>query len=91
MMAIRWNGRIFRVKVRRVSHDRAKECFDVIGNNKTIMIESNRPILALKKLDNWHPTYKIISGKFNSPGFDKSLVDALHQGILNYEKANKRS
>lgn len=35
------------------------------------------------------PEYKIISGKFNTPGFEKALLDALHRNIKAYEAGNR--
>lgn len=83
---IKWNGRTFGALVIRVNHDRTKESFDVVGRNKTVIVESNRPMLILKRLDNWKPTYKITSGRFNSPGFDDALIKAVHEGIIEFEK-----
>lgn len=54
------------------------------------MVESNRPVLLLRGLDKWEPTYRIFSGKFNSPGFDQALIKALHEGVMRYEESMKK-
>ncbi|RYY21086.1 MAG: hypothetical protein EOO04_18865 [Chitinophagaceae bacterium] len=80
-MLINWNGKNFRVQVARISRDRAKERYEIRGRNKVIIVESNKPLLENKNLDDWMPTYRVTSGQVHTPGFEKALTDALHKHL----------
>lgn len=88
-MVIRWNGKNFRVIVKERYVTRFKVAYDVIGRNKTVVVESNKPLLENKGLDNWVPTYTVKGTSFNTSGFEKALIETLHRNISLIDQQTK--
>ena len=90
-MVIKWSGKSYRVKVKRLSlYVRKQETFEIKGRNRIIHVTSNRPVLEHKNLTNWKPTYTVVTPQILAPGFEKSMLETLHQSIEAYEKKTSK-
>jgi len=63
------------------------ERFEVKARNKTLTIQSNRPLLRGKGIKHRKPDYKLIAGTISSSGALEKIIEAVHSYLRNDERA----
>lgn len=85
-IAIRVSGRYIRLQVERIYVSDQIEKFEITARNKSLTIQSNRPLLRGKGIKHRRPDYKLIAGLINSAGVVENIIDTLHSYLKNDEK-----
>lgn len=85
-IVIRVDGRTIRLQVERVYLSEQIERFDVKARNKTLTIQSNRPLLISKGIKHRKPDYKLIVGDIKSSGALEKIIEAIHSYLRNDER-----
>lgn len=76
------NGyRNHQLKVEQIELDSRTEHFKIIGHNKSIVLESNRPLFRNRGLKHRKPDFKIVEGKVKYGGSIDILVTAIMDKI----------
>jgi hypothetical protein len=76
-IAIRVDGRYIRLQVERVYESNQIERFEVKARNKSLTIQSNRPLLRGRGIKHRKPDYKLIAGIIQSAGVVEKIKDAI--------------
>lgn len=69
-----------KIKVQHVPVDDRVEHFKLLGRNKTIVLECNRPFFRNKGLKHRRPDWKLIEGKIDH----QTSLDPVKDAILEY-------
>ena len=85
-IVIKVDRRPIRLQVERIFASPLIEKFLITARNKTITLQSNRPLLLGKGIKHRKPDYKIIVGVMISSGTEKAIVDSLHSYITKLEQ-----
>ena len=80
-IAIRVSGRYIRLQVERIYLSDQIEKFEVKARNKSLTIQSNRPLLRTKGIKHRKPDYKLIAGVINSSGALEKIINGVHDYI----------
>lgn len=80
------DGKYIRLQVERIYLSEQIERFEVKARNKTLTIQSNRPLLRGKGIKHRKPDYKLIAGDINSSGALEKIIEALHYYLRNDER-----
>lgn len=80
-ITIRHDGRAYKLKVVQVLNDCTHEQFDLIGRNRKVTIQSNRPYLRRLGLKHKRPNWVVIEGQVLLPGLLQNYIDELMQII----------
>lgn len=75
---IKYSGRWYKLKVEQFNVTERLEKFKIIGRNKTIVLESNRPLFRNKGLKHRKPDWKLVEGSLTST----SGLEEIQQKIL---------
>lgn len=86
-ISIRVDGRYIRLQVDRIYMSEQIERFEVKARNKTLTIQSNRPLLRGKGIKHRKPDYKLIAGTISSSGALEKIIEAVHSYLRNDERA----
>jgi hypothetical protein len=86
-ITIRVDGRTIRLQVERIYLSGQIERFEVKARNKTLTIQSNRPLLRGKGIKHRKPDYKLIAGDIKSSGALEKIIEAVHSYLRNDERA----
>lgn len=81
-IVVRVNGKHIRLQVDRIYQSAQIEKFEVKGRNKSLIIQSNRPLLRAKGIKHRKPDYKLLSGLIHAPGVVTVIIDALHAQLI---------
>lgn len=85
-IVIRVDGKYIRLQVDRIYVSEQIEKFEVRARNKTLTIQSNRPLLRGKGIKHRKPDYKLIAGDIKSSGALEKIIEALHSYLRNDER-----
>jgi hypothetical protein len=72
-------GKNIRLQVERIAITSQVEKFQVTARNKTLTIQSNRPLLRAKGMKTRKPDYKLIAGIMHNINLLQKIIDVLHQ------------
>jgi hypothetical protein len=75
---IKYERKLYRYTVHVFDMKNGFERYRVIAGNKTLLLESNRPLLRSRNLKHRRPNWKIIEGKVNS----SSGLDSIKAAII---------
>jgi transposase len=67
--------------VERIFTDGIKEVYRVSGNNKSIVVESNRPLLRSKGLKYKKPKWKMSEGQLHNMSFLEKIYAAIMKEV----------
>ena len=76
-ITIKYGNKNYRLMVEHTVMDARTELFKVVGRNKFIVLESNRPLFRNRGLKHRKPDFKLIEGKIDYNGSLHLLVDAI--------------
>ena len=65
------------LRVEKIKEDKSFEQFRIIGRDRTVTIQSNRPMLREKGLKSKPTDWKLVSGEFKNQGAFKAVMKAL--------------
>jgi hypothetical protein len=76
-ISIRNDGRIIRLTVERIYLSEQIEKYKVTARNKSLTLQSNRPLLRKKNLKYRKPNWKLIEGQMHNSNVLNKIIDAL--------------
>lgn len=82
-----YEGRNMRLKVERVYISDQLEKYEITARNKSLAIQSNRPLIRAKGMKTRKPDYKLTAGVMQNISLVEKINDVLHQA-LKYQEAN---
>lgn len=82
-ISIRVDGRTIRLQVERIYLSEQIERFEVKARDKTLTIQSNRPLLRGKGIKHRKPDYKLIAGTISSSGALEKIIENLDLCLRN--------
>lgn len=85
-ISVRWEMKYVRLKVERVYLSNQIERFNVIARNRTIVIQSNRPLLRANGMKHRKPDWKLVEGEIFNMSFLVSLINTIYRHIKREEK-----
>lgn len=65
------------------------EKYKVSGRNKSLILQSNRPLLRAKGMKTRRPAWKLIEGNINDTAFLKRLIETVEAYLKIEEKKPK--
>ncbi len=71
----------YRVYADLIMKDESKEAYRITTRSKSVVIQSNRPLLRNKGLKHKKPIWKIIEGESKSPYLLDKVIEALMKEI----------
>jgi hypothetical protein len=74
-------GRSYKLKVKRLYLDERTERYEVMRNNRSIVVESNRPFFRNRGLKHRRPDWILIGGHVKYGGSLAPVFDALMQAL----------
>lgn len=77
-IVIKHDRKNIRLNVERVYKSAQIERFDVVAANRTLTIQSNRPLLKAKRLRR-RPDYKLIAGAVHNLHILEQIIEAIHE------------
>ncbi len=81
LIRVKKDGRNYNLKVKLLYLDERTERYEVIGKNKSIVIESNRPLFRNKGLKHRRPDWKLIRGEEMYGGSLEPLYEAIMKAL----------
>lgn len=75
------DGKYIRLQVERIYLSEQIEKFEVKARNKTLTIQSNRPLLRGKGIRHRKPDYKLIAGDIKSSGALEKIIEAIQNSL----------
>jgi hypothetical protein len=86
-IVIKIDRRPIRLQVERIVASPLIEQFKITARNKTLTIQSNRPLLRGKGIKHRKPNYKITTGGLVSSGVKDAIINAIHAYMTRLEQA----
>lgn len=80
-ITIRVDGHYIRLQVDRIYVSEQIERFEVKARNKTLTIQSNRPLLRGKGIKHRKPDYKLIAGDIKSFGALEKIIESIQLSL----------
>lgn len=77
---IRSNYRMYTIRVLHIPIDQHTEQFRLLGRNKTVVLESNRPFFRKRNLKHRKPDWKVVEGKVDH----LSSLEPVKEAILKH-------
>ncbi|HUR66199.1 MAG TPA: hypothetical protein VMZ03_07590 [Chitinophagaceae bacterium] len=84
-IVIKHEGRNIRLQVQRISITSQLEKFQVIARNRSLTIQSNRPLLRAKGMKTRKPDYKLVAGIMHNLFLVQQIIDVLHYKLKDLE------
>lgn len=88
-ISIRYDSRRISLKVKQVYLSDQLERYDVSGRNRSITIQSNRPLLRTKGLKYRRPNWKLISGQITHASLLEQIINGVEAYLKMKEKENR--
>lgn len=88
-ISIQVGGRRIRLSVEQIYKSDQIERFEITARNKSLTIQSNRPLLRGKGVKHRRPNYKLVSGLVEAPGVVSNIIEVLHSYLRMLEKKGK--
>ena len=76
------NGHYIRLRVEQIYTSDQVEKYEIIARNKSLTIQSNRPLLKAKGLKTRRPDYKLIAGSLQYYSLLEQIIEVLHQTLM---------
>jgi hypothetical protein len=80
-ISIRYGSRDYTFKVQMLVYALGVERFQVIARNKTLVLESNRPVFRRKGLKHRKPEWTLIAGEVSNSGFLELIQTAIYDWV----------
>ncbi len=88
-ISIRNDGNMIRLTVERIYLSEQIEKYKVTARNKSLTLQSNRPLLQKKNLKYRKPNWKLIEGQMHNSNVLDKIIDALG-AFLKRDEENKK-
>ena len=73
-ITIKHHWRNLKFTIERMNVTDRSEQFKIVARNKTVVLESNRPMYRNKGLKKRKPDFKVVEGNLNGSGFEQLVV-----------------
>ena len=87
-IVIRHDGKYVRLQVKQIYLSKQLERYEVTGKNKTLVLQSNRPLIRSKGMKTRKPDRKLIAGNLHNVSFLERLINTLENYLKNNERNN---
>lgn len=78
---VRYGSRDYKYNVEMISYALGSERFKLIARNKTLILQSNRPVLRRKGLKHRKPDWSLESGEMANSKFLEELQEAIYNHV----------
>lgn len=85
-ISIRLDRRYIRLKVQQIYLGEALEKYRISGNNRSIVLQSNRPLLRAKGMKYKRPNWKVTEGHIQNASFLETLINTVNDYLKAKEK-----
>lgn len=85
-ISVQWENRYVRLKVERTFQSDQIERFKVIARNRSLILQSNRPLLRSNGMRHRKPDWKLVDGEIFDMAFLQSLVLTINRFIKREER-----
>lgn len=85
-IVVRHEGRNIRLQVVRISISSQLEKYEITARNKSLTIQSNRPLLRTKGIKTRKPDYKLVAGVMHNMSLLEKIGAVLHERVKWEEK-----
>lgn len=87
-ISVPYDRRFIRVKLEKIIENQQIEQYKVIGRNKALILQSNRPLLRNKGVKYRKPNWKVINGKLENLAFLEILINTIESYLKREERGS---
>ena len=88
-ISLRNDGKMIRLTVERIYLSDQLEKYKVTARNKSLTLQSNRPLLQKKNLKYRKPNWKLIEGQMHNSNVLNKIIDTLEDYLKREEENDK--